>query len=51
MNGITAISIGKDNSKIRMEIGLSYSKQLETNIFGFDTFSLAFPMETMTSTF
>jgi len=50
MNGRTTMSIGKDSSKIRMEIGPSYLKQSWTNLIRFGMF-LAFSMEQMISTF
>jgi hypothetical protein len=51
MTGVIALLVGKNSSKIKMEIGLSYLKQSQTNIFRFDMLSFAFPMETMTSMF
>jgi hypothetical protein len=51
MNGVTTLSIGSDDSKIRMEINPSYLKQSWTNLSRFGTLSLAFPVEIMTLVF
>jgi hypothetical protein len=50
MNGITTMLIGKDSSKIKMEISPSSLKQSWTNFIKFGMF-LVFSMEQMISTF